>query len=121
MIEKSGSKAVLVKEIAHMPNRYMECFYSPYKNRKHNIETPSRCGFAKTTPNQLIENIFVKIRQSHPDIIFIGPSEIQCNSGLCIGNIDDVPIYRDQGHLTDYASYKLGEEYLKKYKNPFIK
>lgn len=120
LIEKSGSKAVLVKEIAHMPNGYMECFYSPYKNRKHKIETSSRCSFAKNTPNQLIENIFLKIKQSHPDIIFIDPSEIQCNSGFCIGNIEEVPIYRDQGHLTDYASHKFGEIYLKKYKNPFI-
>ena len=32
--------------------------------------------------------------------------------------VDGFPVYRDIGHITDYASYKFGEMYLMNFGNP---
>lgn len=38
--------------------------------------------------------------------------------GICKADINGVPVYRDVGHITDYASYQLGTLYLQKFSNP---
>lgn len=119
LIEKSGATPILIKEIAHMPKDYMDCFYSPYKERKNFKNNKYRCGF-KITPSDTtwVERVFNKIENDHPKVIFINPRLIQCKDDHCLGNIDGKPIYRDSGHLTDYASYNFGLDFIKAYKNP---
>lgn len=119
LIEKSGATPILIKEIAHMPKDYMDCFYSPYKERKNLKNNKYRCGF-KITPSDTtwVERVFNKIENDHPKVIFINPRLIQCKDDHCLGNVDGKPIYRDSGHLTDYASYNFGLDFIKTYKNP---
>lgn len=119
LIEKSGATPILIKEIAHMPKDYMDCFYSPYKERKKFKNNKYRCGF-KITPSDTtwVERVFNKIENDHPKVIFINPRLIQCKDDHCLGNVDGKPIYRDSGHLTDYASYNFGLDFIKAYKNP---
>ncbi|WP_427166972.1 SGNH hydrolase domain-containing protein [Citrobacter koseri] len=54
----------------------------------------------------------------YPSLIFIDPKKIQCKNNNCISHIDSIPVYRDVGHLTDYASYVFGERYLNEFGNP---
>ncbi|WGL96886.1 acyltransferase family protein [Arsenophonus nasoniae] len=121
-IEQSGARPVLVKEVAHMPGQYLNCFYSKVKNRTfHNERSFDKCNFNinQTINNTLwVEDMFKKIQTKHPSVMFIETNNIQCQNSNCLGNIDRVPVYRDNGHLTDYASYKLGLDYIKKIGNP---
>ena len=43
----------------------------------------------------------------------------QCAHNLCLTEVQSSPIYRDVGHLNDYAAHIFGEEYLRLRGNPF--
>jgi hypothetical protein len=51
-------------------------------------------------------------------LIVIDPKIVQCKDAACMTTVDGLPVYRDIGHVTDYASYKFGEMYLKRFGNP---
>ncbi|WP_265093884.1 SGNH hydrolase domain-containing protein, partial [Cronobacter malonaticus] len=62
--------------------------------------------------------LMTKMKTEFPSLSFIDAKSVQCISGTCVTNIDGVTLYRDAGHLTDYASYRFGETYLKAFGNP---
>ncbi|EPJ7086277.1 hypothetical protein NK529_000606 [Citrobacter amalonaticus] len=43
---------------------------------------------------------------------------MQCPDGMCRTEIEGIPLYRDVGHLNDYATKTLGEAYLQQFGNP---
>lgn len=43
---------------------------------------------------------------------------ILSQNDICKADINGVPVYRDAGHITDYASYQFGFLYLQKFANP---
>jgi hypothetical protein len=68
--------------------------------------------------NLWISSLFTQLAVEYPNLIVIDPKDIQCDSTSCATTVDDVPVYRDIGHMTDYASFKFGEIYLNKFGNP---
>ncbi|HED4110722.1 TPA: acyltransferase, partial [Enterobacter hormaechei subsp. xiangfangensis] len=70
------------------------------------------------TNGEKVTQLMSKMKAEFPTLTFIDPKSIQCISGKCITNIDGVTVYRDVGHLTDYASYKFGQLYLNEFGNP---
>ena len=65
-------------------------------------------------------NTVSELKKKYPSLIIIDMYSVHCPDGICRGDIRQYPVYADtEGHLTDYASYEFGKEYLQKYGNPF--
>lgn len=119
IIVATGARPVLIKTIFGMPQDYQECI-----NKREILRedfSSSACNarrpIGKSDP--YVASLFDQIKADYPSLIIIDPKDIQCQKGLCISQIDSVPVYRDVGHLTDYASYRFGQMYLNQYGNPF--
>lgn len=115
----SGARPVIIKSIYAMPEKYMSCFYRHIKLRGH--YSPEMCRHQPWNgdENEWFSQLFVKMKQRYPSLIIIDPKDAQCAGKTCSIDIDGIPVYRDVGHLTDYASYEFGKIYLRKKENPF--
>lgn len=49
------------------------------------------------------------IEQSHPDTRFFDQKVLTCKDGACSATLDDMPMFRDQTHLSEFASIRLAE------------
>ncbi|QHM70731.1 acyltransferase family protein [Mixta intestinalis] len=119
IIVKSGARPVIIKTIYTMPPNYMNCFYQHIKTRKDYISNSCNPTLWGGDNNEWFTQIFNKMKKDYPSLIVIDPKDVQCSGKTCKTDIDGVPVYRDVGHFTDYASYKFGEEYLIQSGNPF--
>lgn len=61
-----------------------------------------------------------RLKRDIPEITLIDPNDILCKNEKCKATIDGDILFRvDGAHLNYTSAKKLGEEYLKKYPNPF--
>lgn len=102
-----------------MPSGYQECISR--QAVQHADFVHETCNEPRALPDeeQYISSLFAQLKKEYPSLIIIDPKAIQCPNNRCISQIDGIPLYRDVGHLTDYASYRFGDIYLEKYGNPF--
>jgi hypothetical protein len=116
----SGAKPVLIKTTALMQENFHDCFFKHIKLRQ--TYDPKQCSFNLTVSDseQWFGNLFHKMKNKYPQLIVIDPKKVQCEQGRCAADVNGVPVYRDVGHITDYASYQFGKMYLKKFHNPLI-
>ncbi len=116
LITESGSRPVLVKSI-ELGDNTRDCFFDHIKRRiKYN---PEHCEFNVALNEQQWQNdLFLRMKNKYAQLIIIDPKKAQCPKGRCKADINGVPVFRDAGHITDYASYHLAEIYLQHYKNP---
>ena len=120
IISESGAKPVLIKHsatAAFIPNA-RDCFFKHIKLRqKYN---PRQCDFDLQVleTEKWLDNLFKQMQDKYPALVIIDPKKVQCPNNRCKAAIKGVPIYRDIGHITDYASLQLGNLYLKNYNNP---
>lgn len=118
IIVTSGSRPVLIKSIALSGNPH-ECFFDHIKRGR--AYDAKQCDFnlaKEQEKQQWQEDMFLRMKNKYAQLIIIDPKKVQCPEGLCKTDIDGVPVFRDAGHLTDYASYRLAGMYLQRYKNP---
>lgn len=101
-----------------MPVNYQKCirhhtiFRQPYRQDECDNQNP------QSPENEWTLPLFNQLQKEFPSLIVIDPKKVQCESGYCITALDGTPIYRDVGHLNDFASYRFGQDYLRKYGNP---
>jgi len=119
IIVKSGARPVIIKTIYPMPQNYMNCFYQHIKTRKDYISNSCNPTLWAGDNNEWFTQLFNKMKKDYRSLIVIDPKDVQCSGKTCKTDIDGVPVYRDVGHFTDYASYKFGKEYLIQSGNPF--
>ncbi|EOC1289602.1 acyltransferase [Cronobacter muytjensii] len=118
IITESGARPVVMYTITEMPNNYEACINRhvihryPFDINECDTQNP-RSGESLWTLD-----LMQKMKSEFPSLTFIDAKSAQCISGTCVTNIDGVTIYRNAGHLTDYASYRFGEIYLKAFGNP---
>ncbi|MDR7341993.1 peptidoglycan/LPS O-acetylase OafA/YrhL [Pantoea alhagi] len=119
IIVASKATPVVIKTIYPMPKNYMTCFFQHIKLRKDYI--PNSCNHMDWAgdENEWFSQLFDKLKKDYPSLIIIDPKTVQCQDNTCKTVINGVPVYRDVGHLTDYASYTFGKEYIDKQGNPF--
>ena len=119
LIVKSGARPVFIKTIYPMPQNYMNCFYQHIKMRQDYIPDSCNPTLWGGDNNEWFTQIFNEMKKDYPSMIVIDPKDVQCSGKTCKTDIDGVPVYRDVGHFTDYASHKFGKEYLIQSGNPF--
>ncbi|KTD59156.1 acyltransferase family protein [Legionella shakespearei] len=119
-IVASGAKPVLIKSTATTNGNVHDCFFKHVKLRQP--YDSSQCTF----PIQLSENerwiygLFAEMKVKYPQLILIDPKKVQCKNGECNAGLNGIPVFRDEGHITDYASYQFGALYLKEFGNPLM-
>lgn len=118
IITASGAKPVLIKSIALSGNTY-ECFYEHIKQRRN--YNPEQCAYDVTLEERLWQDdLFLRMQKKYTQLAIIDPIAVQCPEGRCKADINGVPVFRDPGHITDYAAYHFASAYLQHHKNPFI-
>lgn len=118
IIIRSGAKPILIKTTALMQDNFHDCFFKHIKLRQ--AYDSQQCSFKLTSSQkeEWFNHLFKKMKMKYPKLILIDPKKIQCQNNVCKADLNGIPIYRDVGHITDYASYQFGSMYLQKYKNP---
>lgn len=124
MIKLAGATPVFLKAPLSMPVGVNECLYRAIKSRGllGNSEDLKKCSSTDWTPYEdaWLSKTFSDLKVEFPNLIIIDPKTVQCSDTSCATALDGgVPVYRDIGHITDYASYKFGELYLHRFGNPF--
>lgn len=102
-----------------MPSGFMTCFYENAKLRKNFADNNCNPKNYKGEGNTWMNQLFAKLKQDYPNLIIIDPKDVQCDKDTCLTDIEGVPVYRDVGHITDYASTIFGMMYINKMGNPF--
>lgn len=119
IIVASGAKPVLIKSIALSKGNPYSCFFEHIKLRKK--YNPEQCDFKLDVSEQIwSDDLFAKMQRKYSQLIIIDPRTVQCTSGVCKVDIHGIPVFRDSGHITDYASYHLAQLYLQQNKNPLV-
>lgn len=119
IIIAAGSKPILMKSIALATANPHDCFFEHIKKRERYL--PKQCDFRIKAKEQLWQNqLFSRMQKKYPQLIVLDPKTVQCPKGLCKADIKGIPVFRDAGHITDYAAHYLAGLYLKKYKNPLV-
>ena len=117
-----GSTPVIIQPTPGNEVNQKDCFYQHFRERRQMrsdecvINTQDE---HKNNARSFIDSLFAKIREKHPNVIFIDPRKVQCVNSICFTVIDGVPMYEDEEHINSYASRWLAEKYLSKFGNPF--
>ncbi|HAT1978938.1 TPA: acyltransferase [Legionella pneumophila] len=120
VIISSGAKPVLIQSTALTHGNLHQCFFKHIKLRQsYNSE---ECRFTLTSSDNetWLNQLFDNLRRKYPQLIIIDPKQVQCRDNVCYSDLNGIPVYRDEGHITDYASYQLGYLYLREFENPLI-
>lgn len=121
-IKQSGATPIFLEAPFPMPVGVNDCLYRDVKlhGLTDNGEEVRKCSSAPWTPHKdsRLKKLFIDLKSEYPNLIIIDPKKVQCTDSACMTAIEGVPVYRDVGHITDYASYKFGETYLQNYGNP---
>jgi peptidoglycan/LPS O-acetylase OafA/YrhL len=117
IITKSGAKPIIINNTY---SKKQDCFFKHIKYNKP--YDPSSCNMPLklSIEEQWFNRLFEKMKLKYPKLAIIDPKKFQCIDGICKADIEGVPVFRDTGHLTDYASYKYGKLFLKLEKNPLL-
>ncbi|KAB0495409.1 acyltransferase [Pseudomonas vancouverensis] len=125
LIKQSGATPVFLKAPLTMPAGVNECLFRAVKSRGliGSAEEIRTCSTTSWVPyeDQWLSKVFTDLKSEYSNLIIIDPKDVQCTDSSCMTAIDGVPVYRDIGHITDYASYKFGEMYIKRFGNPLNK
>jgi peptidoglycan/LPS O-acetylase OafA/YrhL len=119
IIVKSGAKPVIMKEIFTRPDGYEKCIKERVILRQE--YTHGECNSQEWSKSNIgwFDQEFIELQKDYPSLKIIDIKDSQCSEKKCATEIDGVSIYRDVGHLNDFAAYKLGEKYLRTNGNPF--
>lgn len=120
LIVSTGATPIILKATATMPEHFQECFFSRFKLRS--AASNDECGvLERSKQSGWFDELFVRLKKKYPSLVVVDPKEVQCGGDKCMVDLNGVPVYRDVGHITDYASRKFGEMYLEKLGNPLLK
>lgn len=100
------------------PNK---CLFKSIKLHNNNLSSCNIPYQLKLDENRLwLNQLFAEMKKKYPNLLIMDLSSLQCTNNICKTEIDGFPFYRDDdGHITEAAADYLGQEYLKKYNNPF--
>ncbi len=120
LIIQAGSKPVLIKAIpiSNKGNPY-HCFLKHIKQGyAYNAE---ECDYEIiSTQQKWVNTLYTQMKKKYPELIVLEPQSILCTKNSCRAELNNIPVFRDASHITDYASYYIGKNYLEQYKNPFL-
>lgn len=118
IISDTGAIPVLIKNTAIMKENFHDCFYKHIKRRQPYDANACRFQLSLSAEEEWFDALFESMQRKYRRLIVIDPKSVQCPEGNCWADIHGVPVYRDVGHITDYASYQFGKLYLQTHPHP---
>ena len=89
--------------------------------RAERFDKPLTCSFpaqSHAASTRKLELLFGKLKREFPDVVWIEPAKVVCSESYCVTELQDLPIYKDAGHLNDVGSRLLAKAYRHKFGNP---
>lgn len=122
IIVKSGATPVFLLSTLRMPAGINECLSKQVKLRG-TLGSTEQSRACATTPwsgseEPVLARLLNELKSEYPSLLVIDPKSVQCAQAGCATTVDGLPVYRDIGHLTDYASYRFGQMYIEHFANP---
>lgn len=117
-IEESGARPVIIKSTAVPPMNAHDCFFKHVKLRQSFKSEQCQFKLVLTDSDKWFDHLLASLQIKYPQLIVIDPKVIQCKDKVCYSDLNGIPFYRDEGHITDFASYHLGTAYLQKFGSP---
>lgn len=65
-----------------------------------------------------VNKFFEELKKEFPEVIWVDPALIMCETDRCLTEIDGLPLYKDGGHLNDAGSRLLASKWIQKFGNP---
>lgn len=90
---------------AERHDRSLECRHSALLHRQH-IEG--------------VRTLYEQLASEFPRIEWIDLDKLLCDSNWCVTEMDDIPLYKDSGHLNDAGSRLLARKWLARFGNPLV-
>jgi len=118
MIVRTGARPVLIKSTAAVSENFHDCFFKHIKRRQPYQSEQCSFKLKLSDEEQWLNKLFAAMQTKYPQLLVIDPKRVQCPHNICKADINGVPVYRDVGHITDYASYQLGQLYIQKFGDP---
>ena len=109
LLESYGKKVVLVSPAPSIGNR-SDLGKCSIKVLKRNMPIDS-CDFSKRSFSKKTINGYSLLESIEDEINIVWLEKLICNEKSCSPFIDGKPIYRDNGHLSNYGSKYLGQKY----------
>lgn len=119
LIIASGSRPILITSIPGDHGNPHGCFFEHIKNRRHYVS--GECDFdIKEDEKRWFDALFHRMQLKYSQLIIIDPQKELCPKNRCRADINGIPVFKDESHIQDYASYYLAKSYLQHYNNPFL-
>jgi peptidoglycan/LPS O-acetylase OafA/YrhL len=112
-INKIGAKPMLVNDNPILADIDINC------NLRKSAD---QCYFDKIkylSDFQEWRSVLAVVKRKHPELTIIDFNDIICNESKCYSSLNNIPLYRDNQHMTYRGSQEIAIEYLKTQKNPF--
>ena len=116
---EAGAAADQVFVITPVPSLGGGLFDCPL--RAERFDKPLTCSFpaqSHAASTRKLELLFGKLKREFPDVVWIEPAKVVCSESYCVTELQDLPIYKDAGHLNDVGSRLLAKAYRHKFGNP---
>jgi len=117
-IINSGSTAYIIKGTPRLDGVEYDC---ALQNERFDAGKICDLSLDKHQNNfKKWDMLLANIVKQYPQVIVIDPTKIMCDTKVCFSTMNDIPLYRDAGHLNDIGSKFVGQLYVAKYGNPLL-
>ncbi len=109
ILEKAGSQVIVFTPHIRPGFDVKSCFTRP-------LQTASRdCSFPESDVEKMksqFQLFKTTIARSNPHVLFFNQNEMYCNDSKCSYISNELPLYRDKAHLSEYGSIKLQDFFI---------
>lgn len=115
-ITQSGAIPIIVKGNPILQGLSQDCGLNNLR-----FEKKAGCDFALNKHQDHFSKwnkFLLQLQVEFPNLLVISPDEVMCDQTVCHSEINDVPLYRDHGHLNQIGSELVGKLYVEKIGNP---
>jgi peptidoglycan/LPS O-acetylase OafA/YrhL len=108
-LEKNNVQVIIFTPDPRIGFNPKACFSTPLNN------SAKDCSFSKEKINQISLNyalLVESIKNDHPNVHFFSPNEIFCNANECSYLLEGMPLYRDETHMSEFASIRLQDYFM---------
>lgn len=112
-IQKAGAKPILINDNPILVDVDINCNFR---------KSADQCNFEKEkylSDFHEWTSVLATLKKKHPQLTIIDFNDIICDQIQCYSSLNNIPLYRDNQHMTYRGSEEIAIEYLKTHKNPF--
>ncbi|NOT19918.1 MAG: acyltransferase, partial [Sideroxydans sp.] len=107
-IQARGKKVILFNPHIQPGFEPKACFSRPFAK-------PKDCSFLKQNRDELDSNFHLltkRLNEINSGILFFDQNDIYCTNSTCSYIKDGLPLFRDAGHISEFASIEVGNRFV---------